>query len=66
MLFYRALVKELIIPLSVSMIEKDAFKDIPNLSGIYAEAAEKPDGWNAYWIDESYDVQWGYSQESND
>ncbi len=64
--FHNSLIRDFVIPISVTMIEKDAFENIPNLSGIYAEAPEKPDGWHEYWIDEDFQVQWGYSKESID
>lgn len=64
--FHGSLIRDFVIPISVTMIEKDAFENLANLSEIYAEATEKPDGWSEYWIDESHHVQWGYSQESTD
>lgn len=64
--FDRAYVRGFIIPISVSIIERDAFKDFVRLSRLKAEATEKPNGWNEFWISDNSIVEWGYTQEVSD
>ncbi|MFW6047115.1 MAG: leucine-rich repeat domain-containing protein, partial [Candidatus Woesearchaeota archaeon] len=47
------------IPLSITTIDKDAFKD-SDLDTIYVEAYRKPDDWDDDWNPDSIDVDWNH------
>lgn len=50
---------KLVIPSSVTRIDRDAFVD-SNLLVIYCKVNEKPDGWNDEWNSSNNEVVWGY------
>lgn len=50
---------EIVIPASVTTIGQRAFWFCKNLT-IYAEAEEKPDGWDESWNPDNCPVIWGY------
>lgn len=50
--------KSVIIPKSVNKVGMWAFESCPNLT-IYAEASEKPDGWDDNWNPDNIPVVWG-------
>lgn len=50
---------EIVIPASVTTIGQRAFWFCKNLT-IYAEAEEKPDGWDESWNPDNCPVVWGY------
>ena len=49
----------IVIPLSVNYIGGNAFYSCNNLT-IYAEAQNKPSGWESHWNPHNRPVEWGY------
>ena len=50
--------REITIPRSVSVIERDAFGNCTELT-VYVEGKPAPvEGWSVYWIDQSATVVW--------
>ncbi len=60
--FYQSSFREIIIPISVTNIADEGFELSSQLFRVYVEAAEKPDGWSEYWINEGHLVEWNYLQ----
>lgn len=52
-------IKKIIIPDSVTVIEKYAFAGCGELT-IYCEAESQPAGWSSYWNPDNRPVFWGY------
>jgi hypothetical protein len=50
------------IPLSVTDIQPEAFKDCDGLT-VYVEAESEPEGWLDGWHDGSINVIWGYKED---
>lgn len=54
--------KDIIIPLSVTLIPPNVFIGCESLVTIYAEAEDKPVGWDDYWKPYYCSVVWGYKE----
>ena len=51
----------IVIPISVTSIAESVFEDCSQLT-IFAEAKEKPSGWNEKWNSSNRPVEWGYKK----
>jgi hypothetical protein len=55
-------ITSVVIPASVEEIGSYAFSSVLTLETIFAEALEKPEGWDANWNIDDISVVWGYNQ----